>query len=107
MRHRRFPGVKGARFHSSNTVDAEFIGSEPVDYGIRSILQEKVYRPRIANVNELETRLIDNWASLTADRGCCFDAASTNNWSLLTLLSWLTGRCAVVSALVSVKRSTL
>jgi len=29
MRHRRFPGAKGARLHSSNTVAAEFTGSEP------------------------------------------------------------------------------
>jgi len=34
----------------------------PVDYSIWSVLQEKVYRSRIANVNELKTRLIDEWA---------------------------------------------
>src|SRR6218665_3670885 len=28
-RHRRFPGPKGARLHSSNTVATEFTGSEP------------------------------------------------------------------------------
>jgi len=33
----------------------------PADYSIWSVLQEKVYRPRIANVNELETYLIDEW----------------------------------------------
>src|SRR6218665_3926355 len=31
----------------------------PVDYCIRSVLKEKVYRSTIANVNELETRLIN------------------------------------------------
>ena len=34
----------------------------PVDYRIWSVLQEKVYRSRIANVDELKTRLIDEWA---------------------------------------------
>jgi|SRR6218665_1183128 len=35
----------------------------PDDYSIcRSVLREKVYRFRIANVNELETRLIDECA---------------------------------------------
>jgi DDE superfamily endonuclease len=34
----------------------------PVDYSIWSVLQEKVYRSRIANVDELKTRLIDEWA---------------------------------------------
>src|SRR6218665_690351 len=34
----------------------------PVDFSIWSVLQEIVYRFRIANVNELETRLIDEWA---------------------------------------------
>src|SRR6218665_120102 len=49
-RHCRFPGAKGARLHLSNTVAAEFTGSE------HSRLQhlEKVYRSRIANVHELE-----------------------------------------------------
>ena len=34
----------------------------PIDYSIWSVLQEKVYRSTIANVDELETRMIDNWA---------------------------------------------
>src|SRR6218665_4135045 len=34
----------------------------PFDYSIWSVLQEKVYRSRIANVDELKTRLIDEWA---------------------------------------------
>src|ERR1043165_7808051 len=33
----------------------------PVNYSIWSVLQEKVYRSRIANVDELKTRLIDEW----------------------------------------------
>ena len=51
---------------------SDFIGStlwlltspdlNPVDYSICSVLQEKVYQSRIANVEELETRLIDKWA---------------------------------------------
>src|SRR6218665_3501305 len=32
-----------------------------VDYSIWSVLQEKIYRSRIANVDELKTRLIDEW----------------------------------------------
>jgi len=42
-RHRRFPGAKGNRLHSSNTVAAEFAGSEPSR--IWSVLHEKVYHP--------------------------------------------------------------
>ena len=33
----------------------------PVDYGICSILQEKVNRSRIAKVDELKTCLIEEW----------------------------------------------
>src|SRR6218665_1709994 len=36
----------------------------PFDYSIWSVLQEKVYRSRIANVDELKTRLIDEWGRL-------------------------------------------
>ena len=34
----------------------------PVDYSIWSVLQEKVYHSRLANVDELKTRLIEEWA---------------------------------------------
>jgi len=34
----------------------------PVDYSVWSVLQEKVYRTKIAAVDELKTRLIDEWA---------------------------------------------
>jgi len=34
----------------------------PVDYSIWSVLQEKVYRSKITDVDELKTRLIDEWA---------------------------------------------
>src|SRR6218665_2377310 len=84
-RHRHFPGAKCARLHSSNTVAPEF---DPVDCSIWSVLQEKVYRSRIANVNELETCVIEEWA--------CFDQSIVGDAS-----------GAVVSALVSVERGTL
>jgi len=32
------------------------------EYSIWSVLREKVYRCKIADVNELKTRLIDEWA---------------------------------------------
>ena len=32
------------------------------EYSIWIVLQEKVYRSKIADVNELKTRLIDEWA---------------------------------------------
>jgi len=34
----------------------------PVDCSVWSVLQEKVYRSRIADVDELKSRLIDEWA---------------------------------------------
>ena len=36
----------------------------PVDYSIWSVLQEKVYHSRITDLEELKTRLIDEWAQL-------------------------------------------
>jgi len=32
------------------------------EYSIWSVLQEKVYRSKIADVDELKTRLINEWA---------------------------------------------
>ena len=43
-----FPEERGDLLHSSNTVAAEFTGSEPS-------LQGKVHQSRIANDNEIET----------------------------------------------------
>ena len=37
-----------------------------VDYSIWSVLQEKVYHSRITDLEELKTRLIDEWHSLTS-----------------------------------------
>jgi len=62
----------------------------PVVYSIWSVLQEKVYQSRIANVNEFEMRLIDEWHALTS-----------RAWMLLSASG------AVVSALVSVERGKL
>ena len=36
----------------------------PVDYSIWSVLQERVYRSRIAGVDELKQRLATEWANL-------------------------------------------
>src|SRR6218665_2322168 len=58
-RHHRFPGSKGAKLHFSNTMAAEFTDLNPVDYSIWSVLQEKVRRSRLANVSELDMRLIN------------------------------------------------
>ena len=33
----------------------------PVDYSIWSVLQEKVYRSKIADIDELKTRLVNEW----------------------------------------------
>ena len=94
-RHRRFPGAKGAWLRFSNTVVAKFTESEPRRlYSIWSVglMQEKVYRSRVANVNELEMRLIDGWGRFDQS---IVDAA-------------IAASGAVVSALdVSVERSTL
>ena len=54
-------------------------------------MQEKVYRSRIANVNELEMRVIDEWGSFDQS---IVDAA-------------IAASGAVVSALVAVERGTL
>ena len=54
-------------------------------------MQEKVYWSRIANVNELEMRLIDEWGR--------FDQSIVD--------SVIAASDAVVSALVAVERGTL
>src|SRR6218665_2226325 len=65
----------------------------PDDYSIWSVglMQEKVYRSRKANVNELEMCLIDEWGRFDQS---IVDAA-------------LTSSGAVVSALVTMERGTL
>src|SRR6218665_1142154 len=69
-RHRRFPWSE--RLHFSNTVDAQFTGLNPVDYSFWSVLQEKVYRSTIANVSELDMRLINEVTLCPDDRGRCY-----------------------------------
>ena len=74
----RFSGAKSARFHSTlwppNSPDLN-----PVDYSIWSVLQKKVYRSRIHNVDELKTRLIDMWSGFDHS---LVDAA-LNQWRCL------------------------
>src|SRR6218665_631125 len=62
-RHRRFPGTKGSLLDfipralwPPNSPDLN-----PVDYSMCSVLQGKVYPSRIAIVDELKTRLFDEW----------------------------------------------
>jgi len=65
----------------------------PDDYGIWSVgfMQEKVYRSRIANVNELEMCLIDEWGRF--DQSIVGAAIASSG--------------AVISALVAMERGTL
>src|SRR6218665_3832079 len=93
MRHRLFPGAKVPDFVSPTLWYPNSADLNPDDYSIWSVglIREKVYRSRIANVNELEMRLND-------ERGR-FDQ------SILDAAIAASG--AVVSALVSVERDTL
>src|SRR6218665_263515 len=62
--------------YEGSAAAAEFTGSEVLnqaDYSIWNALQEKVYLSRIANVNELEMRLIDERARF--DQSMIVDAA--------------------------------
>src|SRR6218665_1062302 len=67
----------------------------PDDHNISSVglMQEKVYRSRNANVNELEMCLIDEWGRF--DQSITDAAIATS------------AHGAVISALVSVERGTL
>jgi len=47
---------------SPNSLDLNPVG--PVDYCVWSILQEKVYGTRFANIDELKCKLILEWAKL-------------------------------------------
>src|SRR6218665_302412 len=85
---RKVPDFVSPTLWSPNSPDLN-----PDDYNIWSVglMQEKVYRSRIANVNELEMRLIDEWGRFDQS---IVDAA-------------IAASGAVVSALVFVERSTL
>jgi len=61
-RHRRFLERKVPDFISPTLWPPNSPDLNLVDYSIRRVLQEKVYRSRIANVGELKMRLIDEWA---------------------------------------------
>ena len=62
-RHCLFPGAKETPDFIPPTLwPPKSPDLNPVDYSIWNVLQEKVYRFRIANVDELKTRLIDEWA---------------------------------------------
>jgi len=37
----------------------------PVDYTVWSVLQERVYRTKISDVDELKRRIISEWAALS------------------------------------------
>src|SRR6218665_618220 len=68
-RHRLFPGAnispslerKVPDFNSPTVWPPNSPDLNPVDCSIWSVLQEKVYRSIIPNVNELEMPLIDEW----------------------------------------------
>jgi len=53
----------------------------PVDHSVWSVLQEKVYRSKIADVDELKTRLIDEWAQFDQS---IFDVAISQRRRLST-----------------------
>src|SRR6218665_142278 len=62
-RHRHFPGAKGTRLIPPTMWLTNSLDLNPFDYicSTCSVLQEKVYPSRIANVDELKTHLIDEW----------------------------------------------
>ena len=55
------------------------------EYSIWSVLQEKIYRSKIADVDELKTRLIDEWAQ--------FDQSIVDADSVVVLSSCRRCRC--------------
>src|SRR6218665_305153 len=75
MRHRRFLERKVPDFVSPTLWSSNSPDLNPDDYSIWSVglMQEKVYRSRIANVNELEMRLNDKRRRFdhAVYRGCC------------------------------------
>jgi len=48
----------------------------PVDYSVRSVLQENLYKPRITNVDDLKHRIWTEWSEL---RHVIF-AAAVRQW---------------------------
>jgi len=54
------------------------------EYTIWSVLQEKVYRSKIADVDELKTRLIDEWAQFDHDQSIV-DAAISHSVVILSV----------------------
>src|SRR6218665_983704 len=72
--------AKGTRLHVSNTEAPNSSDLNPVDYSIWSagLLQEKVYRSRTANVNQLKMWLNDERGRFDQSIG---DVASRAPWS--------------------------
>src|SRR6218665_1647588 len=85
---RKVPDFVSSTLWSPNSPDLN-----PDDYSIWSVglMQEKVYRSRIANVNELEMRVIDEWGrfdqsivnSATAASGAVVSALVPEEWGKL------------------------
>ena len=63
---------------SAKMCSDEFFLKHALTSGVYSLLQEKVYRSRIANVDELKTRMIDGtlWP---VDRGCCYRPVASSS----------------------------
>src|ERR1700759_4237175 len=56
-----FP-MKNCRFHLTNTVATQQSRPQSIDYKIWGVLQERVYRVRIHDVDHLKRRLVEEWA---------------------------------------------
>ena len=67
----------------------------PVDYSIWSVLQEKVYHSKIADVDELKTRLIDEWAQFDQS---IVDAAISQRRRRLSAVSRHTGHTSSINS---------
>ena len=55
---------RNSRIYPTSTVSSKFASSNPVDYSVREMLQEKVYKAHITDLDEQKQRLRTTWVKL-------------------------------------------
>jgi len=65
----------------------------PVDYSVLSILQEKVYKTSITDLDDLKYRIRTKWAKLAGSRRHCCSCASMTSFSLCQGRRWHFEHC--------------
>ena len=71
---------------------------KPVDYSVWSVLQEKVYRSKIADIDELKTRLVNEWAHRRSSTSRSLMPRSASGAAVWALVSVHVGHNSSISS---------